>query len=71
MSTKSGQIENPLRKYLEDKDLKIREFSRLSSIPYSSLQDIVSGHTNPRKKMITKICKATHFSITLEDFGLN
>ena len=70
MSIKSGQKENPLQKFLEEQDIGIREFSRLASIPKSTIHDIVTGHSTPGKKVATKICKAARFSITLEDFGL-
>ena len=67
---KTEKTENPLREYLDEHDMSISEFGRLSLIPNTTVDDAVNGRTKVSRRTAIKICKATKFYITLADFGL-
>lgn len=61
--------ENPLRKFIEESNLTLRQFSLASNIHYSSLYNVYSDKSWPRKLLAKRICKASNGKLCLQDFG--
>lgn len=61
--------ENPLRKFIEESNINLNQFSKISGIHYSGLYAIYRGISWPRLQMAKRICSFTNGKLTKKDFG--
>lgn len=54
----TGKYKN-IDKYISEKHISLREFSKLCDIPCSTMSRVLNGNTEPKKSTIDKILNAT------------
>ena len=63
-------MENPLRKYLNQRGLSPREFCIRHRLNYNTILKVLNGTGKPQMRTLNKICEATTYQALDEDMRI-
>jgi predicted transcriptional regulator len=61
--------ENTLQKYLDENNLTVIQFARLTKLSAPTLYPLYRGERSPSRTTALRIQKATNKKLTIQDFG--